>query len=69
MSDTQPDPKGLFAGQRIRITAGTFENFEATVEEIDAGTGKVHAGINIFGCVTPIELEPSDCEPINESFP
>lgn len=54
-------------GQRIRIRAGIFEDFEATVDGMDDTTGKVYAGINIFGCVTPVELEPSDCEPLDDA--
>jgi transcription antitermination factor NusG len=64
MSDQPNKPGGIVPGQRIRIVGGTFEKFVATVEWIDAETGIVHAGINIFGVVTPVELEPGDCEPI-----
>jgi transcription antitermination factor NusG len=53
---------GLAPRQRIRIVAGTFENFEAIVESIDQSTGKVHAGINVFGCVTPVEVAIEDCQ-------
>jgi transcription antitermination factor NusG len=41
-----------------------FENFEATVDWIDPERGKVYPGISVLGCVTPVELEMDDCEPI-----
>jgi transcription antitermination factor NusG len=69
MDDKQPDPRRLIVGQHIRIMAGVFEKFEATIDEIDGVTGKVRAGINIFGCITPVELEPTDCEPIDDPRP
>jgi transcription antitermination factor NusG len=64
MSEPANEPGRVAPGQRIRIRAGVFENFEATVDWIDPERGKVYAGINVFGCVTPVELELDDCEPI-----
>lgn len=45
------------AGDRVKITEGTFENFEGDVESIDAANGRVTVMINIFGRSTPVELE------------
>ena len=44
-------------GDRVRITEGTFENFEGEVEGIDEANGRVTVMINIFGRSTPVELE------------
>jgi transcriptional antiterminator NusG len=63
--DETHQPDGLSPGQRIRILAGVFENFEAIVESIDTESRKVHAGINVFGRVTPVELEMGDCDPVD----
>ena len=47
----------LHAGDRAKITDGTFENFEGTVDSIDEANGRVTVMINIFGRSTPVELE------------
>ena len=44
-------------GDRVKVTEGPFENFEGTVEEIDAQKGKVRVIVTIFGRATPIEIE------------
>ncbi|HEX4130631.1 MAG TPA: transcription termination/antitermination protein NusG [Pirellulales bacterium] len=44
-------------GDRVKITEGTFENFEGDVEAIDQTNGRVTVMINIFGRSTPVELE------------
>jgi transcriptional antiterminator NusG len=44
-------------GDRVKITEGTFENFEGTVDSIDVPNGRVTVMINIFGRSTPVELE------------
>lgn len=44
-------------GDRVKITEGTFENFEGDVEHIDEANGRVTVMINIFGRSTPVELE------------
>lgn len=44
-------------GDHIKITEGTFENFEGDVENIDQSNGRVTVMINIFGRSTPVELE------------
>ncbi len=45
------------AGDQIKITEGTFENFEGEVHTIDETNGRVTVMINIFGRSTPVELE------------
>ena len=44
-------------GDRVKITEGTFENFEGDVDSIDEQNGHVTVMINIFGRSTPVELE------------
>jgi transcriptional antiterminator NusG len=44
-------------GDRVKITEGTFENFEGDVDTIDEANGRVTVMINIFGRSTPVELE------------
>lgn len=47
----------LAPGQAIHINSGGFENFPATVTEVDAERGKLKAAITIFGRETIAELE------------
>ncbi|HWA98669.1 MAG TPA: transcription termination/antitermination protein NusG, partial [Pirellulales bacterium] len=57
-ADEAPKLKIKFnAGDRVKITEGTFENFEGDVESIDQTNGRVTVMINIFGRSTPVELE------------
>ncbi|TWT33133.1 transcription termination/antitermination protein NusG [Blastopirellula retiformator] len=51
-------------GDHIRITEGTFENFEGDVEGIDETNGRVTVMINIFGRTTPVEMEHWQMEPV-----
>ncbi len=44
-------------GESVRIKDGAFENFEGSIEEIDAGRGKLKLMVSIFGRSTPVELE------------
>lgn len=46
----------------VRITAGAFENWTATVTEIYADRGKLKVLVNMFGRETPIELDFSQVE-------
>lgn len=57
-TDEAPRLKISFkTGDRVKITEGTFENFEGDVEHIDETNGRVTVMINIFGRSTPVELE------------
>jgi len=51
-------------GEHVRITEGTFENFEGDVETIDETNGRVTVMINIFGRTTPVEMEHWQMEPV-----
>ena len=44
-------------GDRVKVTEGPFENFEGTVDEINAQKGTVKVIVMIFGRATPIEIE------------
>lgn len=51
-------PVVLFTvGEKVRIKEGAFENFEGSIEEIDAERGKLTLMVSIFGRSTPVELE------------
>lgn len=57
-TDEAPKLKISFSsGDRVKITEGTFENFEGDVDSIDQANGRVTVMINIFGRSTPVELE------------
>lgn len=43
--------------QLVRITSGAFENWTATVTEINADRGKLKVLVNMFGRETPVELD------------
>jgi transcriptional antiterminator NusG len=57
-TDEAPKLKIRFVkGDRVKITEGTFENFEGDVDSIDEANGRITVMINIFGRSTPVELE------------
>ncbi|BBB91346.1 hypothetical protein MAMMFC1_02030 [Methylomusa anaerophila] len=43
--------------QLVRITSGAFENWTATVTEINPDRGKLKVLVNMFGRETPVELD------------
>ena len=43
-------------GDRVKITEGTFENFEGEVEQIDEANGRVTVMLSIFGRSTPVDI-------------
>ena len=51
-------PKNNYqVGEVVRIKDGAFENFEGTIQEVDAARGKLKLMVSIFGRSTPVELE------------
>lgn len=44
-------------GDLVRITDGALKGFEAKVEEIDSGKGKIKVLVNMFGRETPVNLD------------
>jgi len=45
------------AGEHVRITRGTFKDFEGVVEDVDESKGKLKVLVNMFGRETPVEVE------------
>jgi len=61
----KPTPKVMFEkGEAVRVTEGPFMNFNGTIEESNAGKGKIKIMISIFGRTTPVELEMWQVEKI-----
>jgi transcriptional antiterminator NusG len=50
--------------QPVRIISGAFENWSATVLEINPERGKLKVLVNMFGRETPVELDFSQVEKI-----
>ncbi|MDP2929587.1 MAG: transcription termination/antitermination protein NusG [Candidatus Omnitrophota bacterium] len=54
----KPTPKVMFEkGEAVRVIEGPFMNFNGTIEEANAGKGKIKIMISIFGRATSVELE------------
>ena len=45
------------AGDKVRITSGTFADFVADIIEVYPDKSKIRANVSIFGRETPVELE------------
>ncbi|SEP47569.1 transcription termination/antitermination protein NusG [Propionispora vibrioides] len=54
----------IAVSQPIRITSGAFENWTATVLEINHDRAKLKVLVNMFGRETPVELDFSQVEKI-----
>jgi len=52
------------AGQAVHINSGAFENFAATVTEVDSEKGKLKVLVDMFGRETPVELDFDQVEKI-----
>jgi transcriptional antiterminator NusG len=44
-------------GDQVKITSGSFENFEGEVDSLDEKRGMVTVIVEIFGRATPVEVE------------
>ncbi|WP_462333123.1 transcription termination/antitermination protein NusG [Schwartzia sp. (in: firmicutes)] len=51
-------------GQAVHIHSGAFENFPATVTEVDQAKGKLKALVDMFGRETVVELDFDQVEKI-----
>lgn len=57
-SDSKSDLRIAFnIGDSVKVTEGTFMNYEGVVDSIDAINGRVTVMISYFGRSTPVELE------------
>jgi transcriptional antiterminator NusG len=50
-------------GQLVRVLSGPFRYFSARVERIDSG-GRLSVGVEIFGRITPIDIDEGDIEAV-----
>lgn len=53
-------------GDSVRIIDGPLENFVGVVEELDIEKNYVCVVVSMFGRETPVELELSQAEPVDE---
>jgi transcriptional antiterminator NusG len=61
----KPKPKVEFeAGNKVRIKEGPFENFDGTVESVDATKWMLKVKVSIFGRDTSVEMEYGKVEKI-----
>ena len=52
-----PKPKvGFETGEMVRITEGSFANFNGVVEEYDLDHGMLKLNVSIFGRSTPVDI-------------
>ena len=51
-------------GDNVKITEGTFATFSGTVEEVMAERNKLRVNVQIFGRVTPVEVDVLQVEKI-----
>ena len=51
-------------GDNVKITEGPFATFSGTVEEVMAERNKLRVNVQIFGRVTPVEVDVLQVEKI-----
>ena len=57
-SEDAPKPKTVFEpGEVVRVIDGPFNDFNATVEEVNYEKNKLKVAVTIFGRSTPVELD------------
>ena len=67
MEDSKEKPKlsvDFKKGDRVKIKSGHFENFDGTVDEVNAEKGSVRVIVTIFGRATPVDLEYWELEQV-----
>ena len=55
----------LKKGELVKITEGSFENYEGEVESLDERRGMVTVVLQVFGRATPVEVEYWQLEKVN----
>jgi len=64
-AEEKPRPKTLFEpGEMIRVIDGPFNDFNATVEEVNYDKSKLRVAVTIFGRSTPVELDFTQVEKV-----
>lgn len=58
-ADEEPGLSGLDLkqGDVVKVTEGSFENFEGEVDSVDKRRGMVTVILRVFGRATPVEVE------------
>ena len=51
-------------GDKVKITEGPFATFSGSVEEVMAEKNKLRVSVQIFGRVTPVEVDVLQVEKI-----
>ncbi|MCG3137803.1 MAG: Transcription termination/antitermination protein NusG [Phycisphaerae bacterium] len=66
-ADDQPTLSGMNfkKGDVVKVTEGSFENFEGTIDSVDEHRGMVTVLLTIFGRSTPVEVEYWQLEKIS----
>jgi transcriptional antiterminator NusG len=52
----------LSAGEKIRVTGGSFMGLEGNVNQVDNEHGKAQVVLQVFGRETKVEISTSDLE-------
>jgi transcriptional antiterminator NusG len=54
----KPKPKSVFQkGDKVRVIEGPFVNFSGLIDDMSPERGKLKVMVQIFGRLTPVELE------------